>query len=949
LLAAGEREDAFLAEPAAEFIAPLVTQLPPVAPTLVRVGPYRLERELGRGGMGIVYLAERDDGQFRQRVALKLVRRGLEVDDRLVRRFREERRILASLEHPHIARLVDGGLTDDGLPWFAMEFVEGEPIDRYCDARQLAIEDRLALFATVCDVVQAAHQQRVVHRDLKPSNVLVTADGQPKLLDFGIAKLLERDGDGPTTVTGSGERLLTPEHASPEQIRGEPVTEAGDVYSLGVLLYELLTGRRPFRCTGRSAAEIGRMVLEDEPPRPSAAVARPAESGTRVPVDIATARATSLVRLQRRLRGDLDAIVLKAMRKEPESRYAAAAELADDVRRHLSARPVVARRGTGGYRVRRFARRHRLSLSMAALGMLIGGAALAVVASTMRRSADRSTSAGANAEDAALPTLAVLPFKNLGPTGEQYFADGLTDETTARLAGVSGLRVISRTSADQYRDTRKPLKQIGAELGAAYVLEGSVRWERGPDGRRQIRVTPQLVRVADDTHLWADRFDGDATRVLEIQTQVAERVASALDVRLRSAERQALTAGMTASAEAYDYYLQAEDYARRGWEPSVLRNAARLYERAVTADSGFALAWAKLGYVHARMYWFYYDPSPTRLALAKRAAEAALRLAPDLPDAHLALGYYWYWGFRDYERALQQFAAAQARRPNDSDVLLALALVQRRQGRWDDASVNFRKSFELDPRSQTKALSAADVAMSMRDYAAARQYLERAAAFAPDHAPVYAFLADYHVVSQGDIPRAKASLRDAIDRMTIGTFAAFFGPEDNFPSLLVATPEFASRIDALTLATFQGDSMGYYRLKLETQYYRGNARLTRAYADSARAMLEAKVRQRPGDHYWHAALGIAYAMLGRAEDAVREGKRAVELLPISRDHSTGPFLLTNLARIYVITGDADDAVALLEQLLSIPSWISVSALRLDPQWTPLHRHPRFEQLVGRAS
>jgi serine/threonine protein kinase len=335
-----------------------------------RIGPYRVVRELGHGGMGAVYLAERADGQFEQRLALKLIRRGV-TDDEILRRFLRERQILAGLEHPNIARLLDGGLTADGQPWFAMEHVEGVPITRYADERRLTLEDRLPLFARICDAVQYAHDARVVHRDLKPANLLVTSAGEVKLLDFGIAKLLHAGEEAGTTRTGL--RLLTPEYAAPEQIRGDPITAATDIYGLGVVLYELLTGQHPYHSGAQQArAEVERKVCDQEPPRPSRRVV-----GSD---DVSRARRTTPARLRRRLAGDLDSIVLRALEKEPARRYASADALAEDLRRHLTGLPVRARRGSAVYRVRKLARRHRASLAMTLLAALMLGGAAAMVA-----------------------------------------------------------------------------------------------------------------------------------------------------------------------------------------------------------------------------------------------------------------------------------------------------------------------------------------------------------------------------------------------------------------------------------------------------------------------------------------------------------------------------------------------------------------------------------------
>ena len=364
-----------------------------------RIGAYRIERCLGRGGMGAVYLAVRADQEFRRRAAVKLLKPGMDSGE-IVRRFRTERQILAALDHPNIAKLLDGGTTEEGLPYFVMEYVDGERIDRYCDERGLGTVERLELFCSVCAAVHFAHQNLVVHRDLKPSNILVAGDGTPKLLDFGIAKLLAPELYADEAPTATVLRLMTPEYASPEQVRGAAITTAADVYSLGVVLYRLLTGRSPYRSGGGSAVEVVRRICHEEPEKPSTAVSRrPEGTGPDGPAAVTTPEPAGGVpgddrgRLRRRLAGDLDNIVLKALRKEPHRRYASAEQLADDIRRHLDGLPVRARRATAAYRCGKFVRRHRVAVAVAAalFGVnLLFGVVMAVQRGEIARERDRA-------------------------------------------------------------------------------------------------------------------------------------------------------------------------------------------------------------------------------------------------------------------------------------------------------------------------------------------------------------------------------------------------------------------------------------------------------------------------------------------------------------------------------------------------------------------------------
>ena len=396
LLRADQQAGTFLDTPALEQSAPLVAALyeDPLAGR--QIGAYRIVREAGRGGMGLVYLAERADGQFQQRVALKLIKRGMD-SDAILQRFLHERQILARLQHPNVARLLDGGMTAEGQPYFAMEHVDGKPLTTYCDEHRLGVDARLGLFLTACAAVQYAHQNLVVHRDLKPGNMLVTESGELKLVDFGIAKLLSGE-PGETATTALGSRPMTPEYAAPEQHRGEPATTAADVYALGVVLYELLTGRRPHDMV-RGELETMARLAATEPVRPSTAVVRsPQRDGSAAavpettPESVSRDRGTRPERLRRRLAGDLDTICLKALQSEPERRYASAQALLDDVQRHLSGLPVLARPDTLAYRASRFVGRHRIGVTAAAAiaALLIGFSAVTAVQSArIRAQADR--------------------------------------------------------------------------------------------------------------------------------------------------------------------------------------------------------------------------------------------------------------------------------------------------------------------------------------------------------------------------------------------------------------------------------------------------------------------------------------------------------------------------------------------------------------------------------
>ncbi|HMB53064.1 MAG TPA: tetratricopeptide repeat protein [Thermoanaerobaculia bacterium] len=524
-----------------------------------RLGAYRLLREIGRGGMSSVYLAARDDDAFEQRVAVKLIRPGFESGE-ILDRFLHERQILARLDHPFIARLHDGGTTAEGHPFFVMEHVDGEPIDDWCDHRRLSTRERLRLFLQVCEAVHAAHRNLVVHRDLKPSNVLVTADGVPKLLDFGIAKPIDGARSGLDDLTVTGMRPMTPQYASPEQISGGAVTTASDVYSLGVLLYRLLTGRLPQPRALRSAAEWERAVLE-APAEPASRALMRRDDGP-PPDEVAALRGTSVEALRRRLAGDLDTVITKALDREPERRYGSVEQFAEDVSRHLDGRPVIARPATAGYRLAKFVRRHRLATAAAVLvlvAVVVAATLFALQARRVTRERDRANQVADLLADlfaiadprearggsitarelldrgaervAALDDQPRTQSMLLGKLAELYEPLGLYDEAAELLDRAIAIeRRLEAAGGDERRELAVRLNHLGrvrardGDYVAAEPLfaEAAERFGRlsGEDGMDVALILNNLALVRHDLGDYAAAADG-YRRSIEIETRLS--------------------------------------------------------------------------------------------------------------------------------------------------------------------------------------------------------------------------------------------------------------------------------------------------------------------------------------------------------------------------------------------------------------------------------------------
>jgi serine/threonine protein kinase/tetratricopeptide (TPR) repeat protein len=675
------------------------------------VGPYELIRLLGAGGMAEVWLAKRADGAFTREVALKLpsltrVRRDLE------QRFVRERDILASLEHPHIARLYDAGIDPDGLPYLSMEYVQGELLTDWCDARRLDIRARLRLFLQVLEAVQYAHERQVIHRDLKPSNILVTKTGQARLLDFGVATLLDNgEVAGKTPLTTVYGHALTPIYSSPELIRGDPVTAKSDIYSLGVVLFELLTGDRPYRLNaGASRALLEHAIAAAEVRKPSTQIVQEAWG----------VRGVTQEQLTRQLRGDVDRIVLKSLEKEPQLRYSSAAAMADDVQRFLDGKPISAQPPRFGYRLGKFLRRNRLVVSVGAGAALL---VLVMVGYEINRRFDQAIDDSKSVfvtRPINAKSIAVLPFLDMSEKKDQgYFSDGLSEELITLLAQIQDLQVIARTSSFHFRNQDVSLKEIARTLGVAHVLEGSVRRAGGT-----VRVTAQLVRTADGVHLWSQSYDRDVKDIFQVQDDIAAAVVASLKLKLLA---MGSDPHRSDSPEAYNQFLLARQFGRRGNLEDIER-AVATYRQAIALDPDYAAAYAGLSFSETAIANFTQDAA--RFALAHDAAEKALELAPQFVDAYRARAQFRLETL-DFAGARADSETALTLAPGESTVQSLYGAQIAAFGKIPQAISAMKKAIDLDPLSGYAWANVGLLQTMTHDYPAARASIERALAINP--------------------------------------------------------------------------------------------------------------------------------------------------------------------------------------------------------------------------
>jgi serine/threonine protein kinase/Flp pilus assembly protein TadD len=869
---------------------------------LGELGDYELLEEVGRGGQGVVYRARQKS--LNRTVALKVINLGQWASEAHLKRFRREAEAAASLDHPGIVPIYEVG-ERDGSCYFSMRFVEGGQLDEVSKRAPMSLRHAAQLIARLAHTVHYAHEHGILHRDIKPGNILLDGEGEALLTDFGLARLLETD----STMTRTLEVMGTPSYMAPEQAVGNnaAVSAATDVYGLGAVLYQLLTGHPPF--AGGTTYETIKFVLDSEPRRP---------------------------RLwNRKIDRDLSTICLKCLEKDPKRRYSSALTLAQDLEHWLKHEPIRARRTGIFTRGRKWVRRNPTSALLVA--------SLVALAAAM----------GWNVWKSELITrpaakgIAVLPFENLSHDPDNaYFTEGIEEEILTRLASIANLRVISRSSTQQYQNRPRNLSQIAKQLGVANVLEGSV--QKAAD---QVRVNVQLIDTRTDSHLWAESYDRKLTDIFAVQTQIAREVADALQVNLTTREKQTLAVKPTNNLEAYDAYLRGVALEARfysAYSADLVRKVTGFYERAVQLDPMFALAWARLSRADAVLYFNQSDDNPAvRRDAAKRALENAQKLEQDSPETLLALGYYQYWVLRDYAAAKTTFARVTKMLPSSSEVLHALARVTRREGHWDQSIVYSEQALALDPRNVELTTNAAWTRAMLRQFPAALQLCDRALDIKPYDPDVMALKARIYQ-AQGNLQEAARFLSE-ITELT---------PNDD---------TFIIKITQLRLERKYGEAIRLLQARLAQFHFPSQddkgrdqatlALMQRLAGDMSGARVTAEhardtLVQLPNDAFILVNLCQVYAAMGEKDAALTEAERAIMILPRAKDAVKGSSSEENLAFVQAMFGENRHAILTLIQLLQTPysSWlygpapITPALLRLDAIWDPLRSDPAFQKL-----
>jgi TolB-like protein/Tfp pilus assembly protein PilF/tRNA A-37 threonylcarbamoyl transferase component Bud32 len=870
-----------------------------------RVANYEILEEIGRGGMGVIYRARQRHS--RRIVALKRMV-SYHADSRETReRFRREAEAAASLDHPNILPIYDVGQGEDGLPFFSMKYAAGGSLQKAGPALRKNPRECVRLMAKVARAVQYAHEHGILHRDLKPGNVLLDGRGEPFVTDFGLAKWLDTSTDLTRTLTIFG----TPGYIAPEQAKGSAakLTPAADVYSLGAILFDLFTGRPPF--LGEHALAVIQQASEKPAPK--------------------------LRSIAPTLDRDLETICARCLEREPDARYHTAGALAEDLERWLEDRPISARPVRAPARVWRWSRRNPI-LAGAIAGCLL--LAFAVVGLLEEKFFARKITAPEK-------SIAVLPFENLSRDPDNaFFTNGVQDEILTALARLAHLKVISRTSVMEYKSgIVRDLGEIGQQLGVAHVLEGSVQ----RSGNR-VRVNAQLVDTRTDDRLWAQSYDRDLADVFAIQSDIAKAIANELQVKLSVSEQRAIAQPPTTDLTAFLLYNRAKSLlvlttVSAGVERTL--EAIELLNQAVARDPSFFLAYCQLAYSHDQLYSWNYDHTSARLALAEAAVAAALRLRPNAGEAHLARGENLFRGHRDYDGALAELDIARRTLPNDARIFEWTGLIQWRQGKPEESVRNLERALQLDPRNLLIAHRVALRKRFLRRYAEALAVLDRCLAINPNDIDTRILRGGFNFEWKGD-PRP---LHQVIDAVRAENPDAVAKVADNWFRYALAERDAnaaEAALEALGKNTFGNDAVQFTRAFCEGLI----ARMTndeikaRSAFSVARAEQEKRAQAQPDYGPTICVLGLIDAGLGRKEEALREGRRAIELLPVEKDFIDGVQMIQYFAWIAAWVGEKDLACEQLAIAARLPGYISYGELKLQPWWDPLRGDPCFEKIVA---
>ena len=920
LLTSHERAENFIEVPAFEAAPEFAPNDSPDALIGKSIGHYRIESLIGVGGMGEVYLAR--DERLGRKVALKFLPDSLTTEEPQLSRFKNEARTASALNHPNILTVYEIGV-EEHVQFIATEFIEGVTLRAALATGRMSAQRALEIAVQVASALAAAHDAGVVHRDIKPENIMLRPDGYVKVLDFGIAKLTEQrstSGDHRTETTTllqtrPGLVLGTAHYMSPEQARGHKVDARSDIWSLGIVLYEMVAGSPPFR--GETPSDCIAAILTAEP-APLSSVSPD------VPVK-------------------LESILQTALRKNVDERYQTIKEMLAELRL-LSAKLEAGSSSSSHTESARDSNSSEVKRPKLGLLVTLMAAVLAVVAVAC------FFVFGVPKSSPNEKSIAVLPFENLSEDkSNAYFADGIQDEILTRLSKIADLKVISRTSTQRYKKSHQKLSEIAKQLGVANLLEGSVQKTND-----QVRVNVQLIRAGNDSHLWAETFDRRLTDIFSVESDVAKAIADQLRAKLTGQEEEVIAAKPTNNPQAYDAYLRGLAYTlKTGNSPANTLGAQKCLKEAVRLDPKFALAWALLSYVDALGYLtLTLQPTEALRDETGQAAETALALQPDLGEAILAKGYYYYACLKDNDAAVRYFEQARPFLPNSSQIPESLAYVARRRGQWEQSESYFNEAERLDPRNASLLTQHAQSYMIVRRFPEALRKFDQVLDVIPDDVDTLAQQAGI-AQAQGDLMRAGALLgplnpsADDTGALEIQVYQAIL--ERRPAEMIARLSEILANPDPAL-----GYNNGELRFWLGwAQDVAGDHAAAQESWRQARIELEPFLKEQPDNYVLIGDLALVAMGLRDKAAAFALSEQAMKVLPLEKDAVDGPAPIEVFARVAAQLGEPERAISALQKLLSIPSEgalasrvpLTPALLRLDPMFDPLRNDQRFQKLT----